>query len=79
MNVQIHLYASLAKYLPADAKNKTIHKALPDHSNIGDLIKIMGVPDASIKLIFLNGVHADRSCELQDGDRIGIFPPVGGG
>ncbi len=79
MKVEIHLFASLAKYLPADAKNKTCIKELPTHSVISDLINTMGVPDPSVKLIFLNGVHAHRSTELKDGDRVGLFPPVGGG
>lgn len=79
MKIEIHLYASLAKYLPADAKNKTCSKELPNHWTISDLIKAMGVPDRSVKLIFLNGVHAHRSTELKDGDRVGLFPPVGGG
>jgi len=79
MKVEIHLYASLAKYLPRDAKNKTCIKELPDHAVIGDLIKIMDVPDSSVKLIFLNGIHAHQSTGLKDGDRVGLFPPVGGG
>lgn len=79
MKIEIHLYASLAKYLPAGTKNKTTMADLPDHSEIGDLIAMMGIPETSVKLIFLNGIHASRSAELKDGDRVGLFPPVGGG
>lgn len=79
MKVEIHLFASLAKYLPADAKDKMCIKEISDTSDIGDVINLMGVPDASVKLIFLNGVHAGRASKLNAGDRIGLFPPVGGG
>ncbi len=79
MKIEIHLYATLAKYLPKDAENKSCVFVLPDHCVIGDLIEKMKLPKESIKLIFLNGIHADRNSKLKDGDRVGIFPPVGGG
>ncbi len=79
MKIEVHLFASLAKYLPEDAINKTCTIKLSDQSTVADLIKEMKLPDQSIKLIFLNGIHASRTSELNDGDRVGIFPPVGGG
>ncbi len=79
MKIEIHLYASLTKYLPKNAKNKTCILELSDHLLVSDLIKKMKLPDQTIKLIFLNGIHASRTSELKDGDRVGIFPPVGGG
>ncbi len=79
MKIEIHLFASLAKYLPENAKNKTCIIELSDHSVVSDLIKQMRLSDHSVKLIFINGVHASRTSELKNGDRVGIFPPVGGG
>jgi molybdopterin synthase sulfur carrier subunit len=79
MKIEIHLFASLAKYLPENAKNKTCIIEISDHSVISDLIKKMTIPDHAIKLIFLNGIHASRTSVLKNGDRVGIFPPVGGG
>ena len=37
------------------------------------------IPEKDAKLIFINSVRKDRDTLLQDGDRLGIFPPVGGG
>ncbi len=79
MKIEIHLFASLAKYLPEDAKNKSCIIELPDHSVVGDLLEKMKLPPQSVKLIFLNGIHAHRVSELKNNDRVGIFPPVGGG
>jgi molybdopterin converting factor small subunit len=79
MKIEIHLYASLAKYLPENAKNKTCTIELSNHPVVSDLIKKMELPDKAVKLIFINGIHASRTSELKDGDRVGIFPPVGGG
>lgn len=79
MKIEVHLYASLAKYLPKNAKSKTCIIELSDRSVVSDMIKEMKLPDHAIKLIFLNGIHAARTSGLKDGDRVGIFPPVGGG
>jgi molybdopterin converting factor small subunit len=37
------------------------------------------VPLETVKLIFLNGIHAKDNEVLKDGDRLGVFPPVAGG
>jgi len=79
MQIELHLFATLSKYLPKDARKKTCMIDVPDHSIINDLIVEMKLPEKSVKLIFLNGIHADRTAKLKDGDRVGVFPPVGGG
>jgi len=79
MNVDIRLYATLTRFLPMGAKNKSCILDLPEPSVVGDVIKILGLPDKSVKLIFINGVHAALHTALKDGDRVGLFPPVGGG
>ena len=42
-------------------------------------MKQLGVPEADIKLIFIDGVKGDLTSSLHGGERVGIFPPVGGG
>ena len=79
MKVELHLYASLSKYLPPDAKFKTWFMEIDKNTTIKDIIEQMNIDEKSVKLIFLNGVHAVAGKVLKDGDRIGIFPPVGGG
>jgi molybdopterin converting factor small subunit len=37
------------------------------------------VPVTAAKLIFLDGMHSNLDAELKDGNRLGVFPPVGGG
>lgn len=79
MKIEIHLYASLTKYLPAESEHKTWVREMPEGAEVSDIIGLMNIPDPSVKLIFLNGRHADRNTRLKDGDRVGLFPPVGGG
>lgn len=46
---------------------------------IDQIIKVLGIPEEEVTLIFVNGHHADIYDTLADGDTIGLFPPVGGG
>jgi len=39
---------------------------------------MLGLPDQP-RITFVNGRHADESAELQEGQRLAIFPPVAGG
>ena len=39
----------------------------------------LNIPAKDAKLIFINNIRKEHDTLLQDGDRLGIFPPVGGG
>lgn len=79
MKIELHLYASLSKYLPPSAKFKTWNMEIETDATVSDVIEQMKIDKKSVKLIFVNGVHADSGKVLNNGDRVGIFPPVGGG
>lgn len=38
-----------------------------------------GIRAGDIHIIMVNGTHGTLDTELKDGDRLGLFPPVGGG
>jgi molybdopterin converting factor small subunit len=75
MNIQIRCYATLAKYQPDQADEYT----LDQESTVADLASILGADQEEIKVAFVNGKHAPMSTQLQDGDRVALFPAVGGG
>lgn len=79
MDIELHLYATLAKYLPKDATSKTAMITMAPGETVRDLITGLGIPENTVKLIFINGVHGKTDTVLNDGDRVGLFPPVGGG
>ena len=79
MQVQIQLFASLASYLPADSRGKAMDLEVEPGSTIGQALDKLQIPMDSVKLIFQNGIHAKLEDTLQENDRIGVFPPVGGG
>ncbi len=75
MHVQLKLFAILTPFTPSDAD----HYPLPQGDTVGDLARRLSLPPEHVKLIFVNGVRRDADTRLHDGDRVGIFPPVGGG
>ena len=73
--IQIKLYASLSRLLPEESDRYPIEPG----STIQDLIERLHVPIEQARLVFVNNVKTDISTPLSGGERVGIFPPVGGG
>jgi len=73
--ISIKLFASLNRYTPDTADNYPVRAG----TTVRDLIDQLGVPATEVKLIFVNGVKGDLASALNGGERVGIFPPVGGG
>ena len=79
MKVEINLYATLSKYLSGKSKQKSEILDIKDGARVRDIVKTLNIPAESIKLVFINGVHGTMDDVLKDGDRLGVFPPIGGG
>jgi len=43
------------------------------------LLEQLEIPEDKAKLIFINGIKGHPTSTLAGGERVGIFPPVGGG
>ncbi len=71
----IKLFATLKKYLPASAEHYPINPG----TSVGELLVELQIPASLAKLIFINGKKGDSDSMISSGDRIGVFPPVGGG
>ncbi len=75
VHITLKLFATLSRFTPASPDKYPIKPG----ANIRDLIKQLGVSEDDIKLIFIDGKKGDLSSSLHGGERVGIFPPVGGG
>ena len=78
MKVELRLYASLSIYMPKIDRNALMVDVV-EGITIKELLDQFEVPLDLIKMIFLNGVHARGDEILNEGDRVGVFPPVAGG
>ena len=80
MKIELKLYASLGKYMPqALVEKKQGFLEVGEGTTIEALLKELKMPLETVKLIFINGVHAKHDDVLKEGDRVGVFPPVAGG
>lgn len=80
MRIQVRLYASLERYLPGERASSSFHDMEVDEgTSVGEFLHALHVPAETVKLIFLNGIHAQADQILKEGDRLGVFPPVAGG
>lgn len=73
--IHLKLFATLQAAQPAGGEEFPIRPGI----RIRDLLQQLGISPLQAKLIFVNGVHARLDDTLQGGERVGIFPPVGGG
>jgi len=79
MRVELHLYASLNRYLPEKRDGQSCIIEIDPGTSIRDLFQKLNIPPDAPKVIFLNGIHAPGDEILKEGDRVGAFPPVAGG
>ena len=80
MKIELRLFASLSRYRSLDRDSKLAQTIeIPEGSTIGSLIEFLGIPPDTVKIVFINGIHAHVDDAIHEGDRIGIFPPIAGG
>lgn len=77
--VDVALFASLASFQPDGLPGRHSRPIeFPEGFMISQVIEQLALPDEP-RVIFVNGRHAEEGSALRDGDRLAIFPPVGGG
>ena len=74
-HITLKLFATLRAYVPENAERFPITPG----TTVADVVKALEIPENDAKLIFVNSIRKERDTLLEDGDRLGIFPPVGGG
>jgi len=75
IKIDLQLFVTLSKYQPENNEFLEIQ----DATSVGKLILDLGIPKDLVKLIFVNGKRQKTAYELKNNDRLGLFPPVGGG
>lgn len=78
MKITVKCFATLMEYQPQPPELET-----PDNFSAGDVLAQLGLQMGDgknqVRLLLVNGVHAKPDKRLADGDRLGLFPAVGGG
>lgn len=79
MKIEIRSFATLSVYNSHPGIDKDSGLEIAAGSTVKTLIEILDIPEEDLKLIFVNGRHSKIDTVLSEGDRVGLFPPVGGG
>jgi hypothetical protein len=77
MNVYLKCFSTLADSDACDYRDAMSYD-IADGATVGDLLTASDIPAESVKLIFVNGRAGGVEATLNDGDRVGVAPAVGG-
>jgi len=78
MVVEVRLFATLRRYTPSDPSG-VIKVDVPEGISVLDLATYLKIDPAEIHLVMVNGIGRGLGEVIKSGDRVGLFPPVGGG
>jgi len=74
MKIEVKCFATLAHRAPAGGMLE-----VEAGTSVGSIISLLGIPADEVKIRFVNGVHVNDEALVSEGDRVGLFPAVGGG
>jgi len=77
--VEVRLYATLRKYHPNPGNSDAFTIELDDKTSLGDLVDKLKIPREQVGVLMVNGRWEKEGYLLQEGDRVGVFPLIGGG
>jgi len=75
MGIEIKCFATLTGYEPKDAADYPVSEG----ETVQSLMERLGLPVEEVSIIFINSVRSFPDSPVHDGDRVGLFPAVGGG
>jgi len=78
MLIELRVYTGLEKYLGISHGEK-MPVAIDGATTIRDILLRYNIPAGEVTAALVNGLHKTLDYCLQDGDRVSLFPPVGGG
>lgn len=74
MGVEVRLFATLR-----EGRGKKVYFEYEEGLNPYRVIKLLKINDEDVAILLINGRDGDPNIELNEGDIVSIFPPVGGG
>ena len=79
MALQIFLSSSLRKYVPNYDPAAGIKWVIRKGTTVSDICRQLSIPTELIKIVMVNGIGKSLEYTLEGNERVGLFPPVGGG
>jgi molybdopterin converting factor small subunit len=79
VRVEVRLFATLARYLPAGHDAGTAFLEVTDDCTVADLAHTLGIPAEMSRIVLVNDHDAGDAQRLAPGDVVTLFPPLAGG
>jgi sulfur-carrier protein len=79
IRIEVRLYAGLERAAREAAPGQPLVLEVADGTAVRGAVEALGLPIQGIHLVFVNGQPRGLDHRLEDEDRLGLFPPVGGG
>jgi molybdopterin converting factor small subunit len=79
MSILVKLSASLRNRLPGYDPHAGLEVPHRPGLTVGRVMEGLGLAPEEVKIMLVNGVSAEPGTTLAPGDRLALFPAVGGG
>jgi sulfur carrier protein ThiS len=79
IQVEIRLYATLSRYRPELKVGEPLPLRIKEKATLKEALIKLGIPPETIQLSLVNGRLQPLDHVLATGDRVALFPPIGGG
>lgn len=79
MRILVKLSTTLRDCVPGYDAEAGLSLDMPEGASVRELARHIHVPPEEIKIVMINGRQSEGSDTLRDGDRVALFPAVGGG
>ncbi|WP_300730931.1 MoaD/ThiS family protein [uncultured Desulfovibrio sp.] len=79
MRILVKLSTTLRDCVPGYDAEAGLSLDMPEGASVLELARHIKVPPEEIKIVMINGRQSQAADTLRDGDRVALFPAVGGG
>ena len=79
MQIEVRLYATLRDFAPPEALHGVYAATLRTGATVQEILDSLAIPTKKVHMIMRNGAGVTPEEVLQENDRLGLFPPIGGG
>ena len=74
-HIRLELLATLKRYQPVSSDRYPVEPGI----TVRELIEKLGIPEYEVNLVFIDGIKGNLDSTIEGGERIALFPPLGGG
>jgi len=78
LQIEVRLFSGLESCVPGAKFGQPIKVEVTENFNGRMLLEKLNIPEKMAYSLFVNGINKSFETVFSEGDRVSIFPPVGG-